>query len=78
MPFRLPRCLRRLFAPLTWSSRDREMDREMGFHLESLRHQYIRSGMSEKEAARAARASATSGGSRSAATTFEPRGSSRI
>ena len=56
MPFRLPRCLRRLFAPFTWSSRDREMDREMGFHLESLRHQYIRSGMSEEEAARAARA----------------------
>ena len=35
MPLRLPRRLRRLLAPFTWNARDDEMDREMGFHLES-------------------------------------------
>jgi putative ABC transport system permease protein len=55
MPLRIPRRLRRILAPFTWTTRDRDMDREMAFHLESLRQQYVRSGMSEAEAARAAR-----------------------
>jgi putative ABC transport system permease protein len=56
MRFHLPRRLRRLLAPFTWNARDREMDREMAFHLESLRQQYVRSGMPDAEATRAARA----------------------
>jgi putative ABC transport system permease protein len=56
MPLRLPRRLRRIFAPFTWNARDREMDREMAFHLESLRQQYVQSGMTDADAARAARA----------------------
>jgi putative ABC transport system permease protein len=55
MPFRLPRRLRRILAPFTWNARDHDMDREMGFHLESLRQQYVQSGLSEADAARAAR-----------------------
>ena len=55
MPIRLPRRLRRFLAPFTWNARDQEMDREMGFHLESIRQQYVQSGMSEADAARAAR-----------------------
>lgn len=55
MPPRLPRMLRRLVAFATWDRRDRDMDREMAFHIESLKGDLIQSGMSEAEAERAAR-----------------------
>ena len=54
MPFRLPRRLRRILAPLTWNARDDEMDREMRFHLDAIRQQYVQSGMTDAEAIRAA------------------------
>lgn len=47
--------LRRLRARLSWSSRDRDMDQEMAFHLESLTREFMRSGMSAEAADRAAR-----------------------
>jgi putative ABC transport system permease protein len=56
MPVRLPRRLRRILAPFIWNTRDQDMDREMGFHLESLRQEYLQSGMADADAARAARA----------------------
>ena len=54
MPFRPPRLLRRVLAFFTWSARDREMDREMAFHIDSIRRGLIESGMPEEEADRAA------------------------
>ena len=53
---RPPRFIRRLTSLFAWSARDREMDREMAFHIESLAREYVRSGMSEADAHRAARA----------------------
>ena len=55
MPVRPPRFIRRLVALFTWSARDREMEREMSFHLESMAEEYVRAGMTEAEARRAAR-----------------------
>jgi hypothetical protein len=55
MRFRPPRLLRRTLAFFTWSARDREMDREMAFHIESITRDLIDSGMAEADADRAAR-----------------------
>jgi putative ABC transport system permease protein len=55
MAIRTPRIVRRLVALVTRNTRDREIEREMTFHLESIAREYVRSGMSEEEAARAAR-----------------------
>jgi putative ABC transport system permease protein len=55
MGIRPPRFFRRLIGLFTWGVRDRDMDREMGFHVESITSEYLRSGMSEAEAERAAR-----------------------
>jgi putative ABC transport system permease protein len=55
MPFRAPRFLRRLIALFTWNARDRDMEQEMAFHIESLARKYVESGMSEPDAQRAAR-----------------------
>ena len=55
MPLHATRFLRRLIALFTWGARDRDMDREMAFHVESVIDEYRRSGMSEAEAERAAR-----------------------
>ena len=55
MKRRPPRVFRRLIALFTWDERDREMDHEMAFHLESMTRDYVRSGMSEAEAEGAAR-----------------------
>ncbi len=49
------RFLRRLVAVFTWSGRDRDMDHEMAFHLESMKREGVRSGQSEAEAERTAR-----------------------
>ena len=46
MRIRAPRLVRRLIALFTWSARDRDMDREMEFHVESMIRDYVRSGMS--------------------------------
>jgi predicted permease len=54
VPFRLPRPLRRIVAFLTWSARDREMDREMAFHIESIKGELIESGMADEAADRTA------------------------
>jgi putative ABC transport system permease protein len=55
MKVRPPRFLRRLIAVLTWGARDRDMDQQMAFHVESMAREYVRSGMSEADAERAAR-----------------------
>lgn len=55
MAIRPPRFVRRLIRLFTWGVRDRDMDREMAFHIESVTRDYVRSGMSEAEAGRAAR-----------------------
>ena len=55
MPLRPPRFVRRLIALVTWTARDREMDQEMGFHVESIVREYMRTGMSQADAERAAR-----------------------
>ena len=55
MKVRLPRFFRQLIAFLTWGAKDRDMDQEMAFHVESISRDYVRSGMSEAEAERAAR-----------------------
>jgi hypothetical protein len=55
MPLRRPRILRRLIALFTWNARDDEMDREMAFHIESITREYVRSGMDQAAAERAAR-----------------------
>ena len=55
MRIRAPRVVRRLVALVMWNTRDRDMDREMTFHLESITRDYVRSGMSEEDAALAAR-----------------------
>ncbi len=55
MSVRLPRFLRRLFAPLTRDARDRDIAQEMDFHIESLTQEHVRAGMNEADAARAAR-----------------------
>jgi putative ABC transport system permease protein len=55
MRIRSPRLFRRLLALLSWSRRERDMDREMAFHLESIEREYVRAGMSEADARLAAR-----------------------
>ena len=50
-----PRFLRRIIAVFRWSAQDDEMNQEMAFHVEAMTHEYVRTGMSEAEAARAAR-----------------------
>jgi putative ABC transport system permease protein len=55
MTLRPPRVFRRLIALFTWGARDRDMDQEMAFHVESITRDCVRSGMSQDEAERAAR-----------------------
>jgi len=55
MRFRAPRFLRRMMAVFRWSAQDDEMNQEMAFHVEAMTREYVRSGMSEAEAAHAAR-----------------------
>ena len=50
-----PRFLRRIIAVFRWSAQDDEMNQEMAFHVEAMTHEYVRTGLSEAEAARAAR-----------------------
>src|SRR5262245_6761836 len=54
MPFRPPRVLRRVLGFFTWSARDREMDREMAFHIDSIKRDLIDTGMAEADADREA------------------------
>ncbi|HLG55448.1 MAG TPA: ABC transporter permease [Vicinamibacterales bacterium] len=44
-----------MIALFTWGARDLEMDQEMAFHVESITRDFVRAGVSEAEAARAAR-----------------------
>src|SRR5688572_19384240 len=52
---RPPRFIRRVLALFRWSSRDRDMEREMAFHVDSLARDYARDGLSDVDAQRAAR-----------------------
>jgi hypothetical protein len=52
---RPPRLIRRLLALFRWRSRDRDMDREMAFHVDALTRDYARNGLSDADAQRAAR-----------------------
>ncbi|HVW03773.1 MAG TPA: ABC transporter permease [Vicinamibacterales bacterium] len=55
MALRPPRLIRRLLALFRWRSRDRDMDREMAFHVDALTRDYARDGLSDADAQRAAR-----------------------
>jgi predicted permease len=55
MNLRSPRLLRRILAVFRWNAQDTEMDQEMAFHIDAISREYVRSGMSEADAARAAR-----------------------
>ena len=55
MALRPPRFIRRVLALFRWHSRDREMEREMAFHVDSLARDYARDGLSDLDAQRAAR-----------------------
>jgi putative ABC transport system permease protein len=55
MKRRAPRFVRRILAVLRWSAQDEEMDQEMAFHVEAIAREYVREGMSEADALRAAR-----------------------
>ncbi len=48
-------CLRRLIALFTWDARDRDMDQEMAFHVESMTRDYVRCGHERGGGERAAR-----------------------
>src|SRR5688572_11829958 len=50
MARRLPRFLRRVLALLTFGARDRDMGREMAFHIDAMKREHLRAGMSEHEA----------------------------
>jgi predicted permease len=52
---RPPRVVRLVLALFQWRSRDRDMEREMAFHVEALARDYARDGLSEADAQRAAR-----------------------
>lgn len=55
MPVRPPRFIRRVLALFRWHSRDRDMEREMAFHIDSLARDYARDGLGDVDAQRAAR-----------------------
>jgi putative ABC transport system permease protein len=55
MALRPPRFIRRVLALFRWRSRDRDMEREMAFHVDSLARDYAREGLSDVDAQRAAR-----------------------
>ena len=48
-----PRFIRRVLALFRWQSRDRDMDREMAFHIDSLARDYARDGLREQRLQRA-------------------------
>ena len=55
MKLRSPQLVRRIMAVFRWSAQDDEMDREMAFHIDAITRDYVRGGMSETDAVRAAR-----------------------
>jgi putative ABC transport system permease protein len=55
MAMRPPLFIRRVLALFRWRSRDRDMQREMAFHVDSLARDYARDGLSDVDAQRAAR-----------------------
>ncbi|HEY7189071.1 MAG TPA: ABC transporter permease [Vicinamibacterales bacterium] len=55
MALRPPRLIRRVLALFRWRSRDRDMEREMAFHIDSLARDRARDGLSDVDAQRAAR-----------------------
>jgi putative ABC transport system permease protein len=55
MALRPLRVVRRVLALFRWHSRDRDMEREMAFHIDSLARDHARNGLSDVDAQRAAR-----------------------
>ena len=55
MKLRPPALIRRLLSIVKWRAQDEEMDQEMAFHLDAITREYVRGGMSEADAAIAAR-----------------------
>ena len=55
MALRPPLFIRRVLALFRWRSRDRDMEREMAFHVDSLARDYVRDGLSDVDAQHAAR-----------------------
>ena len=55
MKLRPPALIRRLLSVVKWRAQDEDMDQEMAFHLDAITKEYVRAGMSEADAALAAR-----------------------
>src|SRR3954447_5626957 len=55
MALRPPLFIRRVLALFRWHSRDRDMEREMAFHVDSLARDYAHDGLRDIDAQRAAR-----------------------
>ena len=55
MKLRPPALIHRLLSVVKWRAQDDEMDQEMAFHLDAITQEYVRAGMSEADAAVAAR-----------------------
>jgi putative ABC transport system permease protein len=55
MALRPPLFIRRVVALFRWRSRDRDMEREMAFHVDALARDYARDGLRDVDAQRAAR-----------------------
>src|SRR3954454_4966889 len=55
MALRPPLFIRRVLALFRWHSRDRDMEREMAFHVDSLARDYAHNGLRDIDAQRAAR-----------------------
>ena len=55
MKLRPPTLIRRLLSIVKWRAQDEDMDQEMAFHLDAITREYVHGGMSEADAAAAAR-----------------------
>jgi predicted permease len=55
MKLRPPTLVRRLLSVVKWRAQDEDMDQEMAFHLDAITREFVRGGMSEADAAVAAR-----------------------
>ena len=55
MTLRPPALIRRLLSVVKWRAQDDDMNQEMAFHVDAITREYVRAGMSEADAALAAR-----------------------
>ena len=55
MTLRPPALIRRLLSVVKWRAQDDDMNQEMAYHVDAITREYVRAGMSEADAALAAR-----------------------